>query len=161
MGKKGREIVKGDVSRLLQDLHGAYALEWVAHYNFMLAAHVAAGINAPVVAGVMRKSSEGELKHANSIAERIVQLGGEPIRDMAQLPARSGCPPFALPEEGTDLESILKAALELERHAIGFYQALADKTRAVDIVTHELAEELLADEVAEEEELENLLGRSG
>ena len=62
-------------------------------------------------------------------------------------------------EDPRDLEAIFEAVLESDRGAIGVYQALVATTRHVDLVTHELAEELLTEEVADEEKIENLLGR--
>ena len=158
MGKKGREIVKLNVQELIDDLTRAYADEWLAHYNYLLAAHLASGINAPTVASLLQASSEHELGHANKLAERIIQLGGEPLRNMGQIEAKANCPRFAMPEDPSNLDGILGAVLESERCAIDVYQALAEKTRHSDLVTHELAEELLAEEVADEEGVENLMG---
>lgn len=158
MGKKGREIVDLDVSGLIEDLTRAYADEWLAHYNYMLAAKLAAGINSPVVHDMLKKRSLDELEHANRIAERIIELGGEPLRTLEQIPAKANCPAFAMPKDPRNLEGILRAVLEAERCAIETYKALYEKTRLKDPVTHELAEDLLADEVADEEETENLLG---
>ena len=158
MGKKGREILKLDIEELIETLNRVYADEWLSVYNYLLAAHLAAGINAPAVASVLKKNSEQELTHANKIAERIIQLGGEPVRSISKLETTANCPDFKMPQDPTDLEGILRAVLEAERCAIQVYQDLVDNTRVRDPVTHEMAEELLADEVADEEEIENLLG---
>lgn len=158
MGKKGTEIVKANVHEIVDDLCRAYADEWMAHYYYLLAANLASGINAPAVASVLEKRSSEELGHANKIARRIMQLGSEPPRSFSQLQAKANCRSFAMPEDPRDLEGILRAVLESERCAIGVYEAMVEKTRHVDPVTHELVEELLADEVADEEETENLLG---
>lgn len=53
-----------------------------------------------------------------------------------------------------DVNVVIKAL----RAAITTYQKLAQLTRHKDTVTHELAEELLADEVKDEEHTENLIG---
>ena len=45
----------------------------------------------------------------------------------------------------------------MEQHAISLYNDLANKTHGKDSVTHELTEDILAEEVAEEEEYENML----
>jgi len=49
-------------------------------------------------------------------------------------------------------------SLDAERCAIGVYEAMVEKTRHVDPVTQDLAKFLLADEVADEDETETLLG---
>ncbi len=158
MGKKGREIVKLNVQEIIDDLNRAYADEWQAGYYYRLAAILAAGINAPTVADLLKKSSADELGHADKIAERIIQLGGEPIRNFGQLESKANCPGFRMPEDPRDLEGILRAVLEAERCAIGVYESLLAKVQDKDVVTYELIEELLVDEVADEEEVENLLG---
>lgn len=158
MGKKGREIVKANVPELLETLKTAYANEWLFHYLFWVSAHLVSGLNSPEVAEMLKKASAGELKHAEMLAARIIQLGGEPIRGFAQAAARADAPAFPMPDKTSDVAGFIRAVIQMERHAIAAYQSLIDQTRHVDAVTHELAEELLAEEVAEEEEWENLLG---
>lgn len=158
MGKKGREIVKLNVQEIIDDLNRAYADEWLAGYYYRLAAILAAGINAPTVADMLKNSSTSELSHADRIAERIIQLGGEPIRNFGQLESKANCPEFRMPEDPRDMEGILRAVLETERSAIGVYESLLNKAQDKDVVTYELIEELLVEEVADEEEVENLLG---
>ncbi|MBI4336957.1 MAG: ferritin [Chloroflexi bacterium] len=157
MGEKGRAIVKAHVQEIINDLQAAYADEWLAHYYFFLAADLAAGLNSDEVTQRLRVSAAGELEHANRLANRVVQLGGEPLRDVEQAPQRAHIKSFAMPSNGADIKGILRAAIEVERKAIETYQALVDRTRHLDTVTHELAEEILADEVAEEQALERLL----
>ena len=158
MGKKGIEIVRLDVQDIIGTLNKAYADEWLAVYNFRLASHLASGLNSPTVSDILRKSSLEEMGHADKIAERILQLGGEPIRSIGQLEAHANSPSFNMPEDHTDLNGILRAALEAERSAIQVYQSLLTKTKDKDTVTYELIEELLVDEVADEEAFETLLG---
>ncbi len=57
----------------------------------------------------------------------------------------------------TDVKPIVKA-LQAERCAIGTYQPLLKMVLHKDIVTRELAEDLLADEVKDEARTESLLG---
>ncbi|MBI2165556.1 MAG: hypothetical protein HYU29_04035 [Chloroflexi bacterium] len=68
---------------------------------------------------------------------------------MSQLVARAGVKPPAFPQSNADLAGFIKAFLDLERVAITMHHSLAEKTRHTDVVTHE---------VAEEDELETLLG---
>lgn len=60
-------------------------------------------------------------------------------------------------KEGSDIKGFIKVFLKMEQHAIALYNDLANKTHGKDLVTHELAEDLLSEEVAEEEEYENML----
>ncbi|MBI2101014.1 hypothetical protein HYT53_00195 [Candidatus Woesearchaeota archaeon] len=157
MGQKGKEISKLDHKWLLNELSKAYAFEWVVHYHASLAANIVSGLATPVYAEIFKKASEGELKHANRIAKRIAELGGEPPATMAEIEKLAGFGKVKFPAKRSDTSGFVKVFLEMERHAIALYNDLANKTHGKDLVTHELAEDLLSEEVAEEEEYENLL----
>ena len=48
MGQVGRKIVSElNVNVIIKELRAAYADEWLAHYNYLHAAQVATGLNAP------------------------------------------------------------------------------------------------------------------
>lgn len=158
MGEMGRKIVGLDIDDLLNDLRVAYANEWLAHYYYSAGAHLVSGINGEFLSQMMRTGATEELGHADRIAERMAALGGEPPSGLAEIAELATVPKLEVPAKRSDHEAWLRSVLEVERHVIGEYQALTEKTRHTDPVTHELAEELLAAEVAEEEELENLLG---
>jgi len=158
MGKKGREIVELDIKKLIEELNRMYADEWLAHFYLLHAAHVVSGINSQEIAEVFKNSASGELSHADGIAERIIQLGGMPIPKIEDLANASHIKKINLPRETSDLKGFIKAFLEAERTVIDAYNDLLKKTHQKDIVTHELIEHLLEEEVADEEELENLLG---
>ncbi len=158
MGQQGRAIITVDVQTVVKALRAAYADEWLAHYNYLHVAQVVTGLNAPQIAGMLTTRAGDELAHAQQIAARILELGGTLPADWAEIPTLTEGPAFTLPKKSSDLTGILKAVLEAERHAIKTYKALSDLTLHKDAVTHELAETLLADEVKDEEETENLLG---
>lgn len=158
MGEMGRKIVKLDLAELLGDLSRAFANEWVAHFYYSVGAHLVTGLQGDDLAERMRAGAGEELSHADLIAKRIAELGGEPPADLAGLTQLATVPTLAVPSRRSDWQGWIRALLEVERHVIGEYERLVEKTRHADPVTHELAEQLLAAEVAEEEELENLLG---
>ena len=158
MGRLGREIVEIDVKPILKALRSAYADEWLAHFNYLHAAQVATGLNAPQVAGMLTQRAGDELTHATRLDERIFELGGELPADWSEIPQLTNGKKFVLPKNSSDMKGILKAVLAAERCAIGVYQNLSKMTQHKDTVTHELAEELLADEVKDEEHTENLIG---
>ena len=158
MGRRGREIVEIDIKPIIKQLISAYADEWLAHFHYLHAAQAVTGLNAPQVAAVLRQRAADELVHASRLAERVLELGGSVPADWAEIPKLSNGKPFAMPRNASDLKGVLKAVLAAERCAIGVYQNLLKTTLHKDTVTHELAEELLADEVKDEEHTENLLG---
>ncbi|MBS3131756.1 hypothetical protein J4212_04960 [Candidatus Woesearchaeota archaeon] len=156
MGEAGRKILKIDIKWMLQQLNRAYADEWLAHYYMNWAANAIEGPNSKEIAEVLKEGSKQELGHANRLAERILELGGEPERDIEKLAkVSSGNPKF--PKDSRDINGFLNAFIGMERGAIKFYNEIAEKTHGKDLVSHELFEELLADEVGDEEEFENLL----
>ena len=157
MGQKGREIAKLDHKWLIQELNKAYAFEWVVHYYASLASNILSGHRTAVYSEIFKKAAEGELGHANRIAKRIAELGGEPIETLSEMEKLAGFGNVEFPKERSDVKSFVKVFLKMEQHAISLYNDLAQKTHGKDLVTHELAEDLLSDEVAEEEEYENML----
>lgn len=157
MGQKGREIAKLDHKWLLNELNKAYAFEWVVHYYASLASSLISGLGAPVYAEIFKKASEGEFGHSNRIAKRIAELGGELPETLSEMEKLAGFGKVAFPKEGSDIKGFVKIFLKMEQHAISLYNDLSIKTHGKDMVTHELAEDLLAEEVAEEEEYENIL----
>src|SRR3990170_4174694 len=158
MGKKGREIVELDIKQLIQELNKLYADEWLAHFYFLHAAHMVSGINSEEIAEVFKKSAADELGHADKIAERIIQLGGVPVAKIEDLANISHMSKVTFPRDTSDLKGFIKVFLEAERSAIDSYNELLKTTQQKDVVTHEMIEHILEDEVADEEEFENLLG---
>lgn len=157
MGQKGREIAKLDHKWLITELNKAYAFEWVVHYYASLASNIVAGLRTPVYSEIFKKAAEGELGHANRIAKRIAELGGEPPETLIEIEKIAGFGKVTFPENRSDIKGFIEIFLNMERHAIALYEELSQKTHGKDLVTHELAEDLLSEEVAEEEEYENLL----
>lgn len=157
MGQKGKEIAKLDHKWLINELNKAYAFEWVVHYYASLAANILSGHRTAVYSEIFKKSAEGEYGHAQKIAKRIAELGGEPPATMAEIEKLAGFGKVDFPKKRSDTAGFLKVFLKMEQHAITLYNDLANKTHGKDLVTHELAEDLLAEEVAEEEEYENML----
>ena len=157
MGRAGREIVKVNVDEVLEDLLKAYADEWLAHYQYWVTAQWISGIDADVLRGILLKQSEDELKHAEKLARRIMQLGGKPILNFDELLKKSGCGYIPPPEDPTNLKQVIENVLKSERCAIQFYNQMIEKYRHTDVITHEIFEELLEDEVDDEEEWERIL----
>ena len=157
MGQKGRQISKMDHKWLINELNKAYSFEWVVHYYASLASNIVAGLRTPVYAKIFEKAAEGEFGHANRLAKRIAELGGEPPQAMSEIEKLAGFGKVIFPKDRSDIKGFIKIFLKMEQHAIELYNDLSNKTHGKDIVTHELAEDLLAEEVAEEEEYENML----
>ena len=161
MGKKGTEIVasKIDVDEVIADLNKAYADEWLAHYQYWLAAHWVSGINADAITSRLTAQSADELLHAERFANRIMELGGEPVMDFARLTEVGGCGYIRPPEDQGNLRQVIEDVIAAERCAIEFYNKMAEKYRDKDYVTFELFKTVLLDEVSDEDEWEDLLSQ--
>ncbi len=157
MGEKGREIAKLDHKWLIEELNKAYAFEWVVHHYASLASNIVSGLRTPVYAEIFKKAAEGEFGHANRIAKRIAELGGEPPKSLSEMEKLARFGKVIFPKNRSDVKGFIQVFLKMEQHAISLYNGLSNKTHGKDSVTHELAEDLLAEEVAEEEEYENML----
>ena len=157
MGEKGREIANLDHKWLIEELKKAYSFEWVVHYYASLASNIVSGLRTPVYAEIFKKAAEGEFTHANKIAKRMAELGGEPPEKLSEMEKIAGFGEVNFPKNRSDIKGFIQVFLKMEQHAITVYNDLANKTHGKDSVTHELAEDLLAEEVSEEEEYENIL----
>lgn len=127
------------------------------HYYASIAAEIVAGPHAATFEKIFQETAEEEYGHTKLITDRLAELGEEPPSEFNEIQAISDTGNIALPSNPRDINGFLKAFIALEAHAISLYKKLAEKTRTVDIATHELAEDLLVDEIKDEEKFENLM----
>ena len=154
MGQKGREILEIDVNEVINDLNSAYADEWLAHYQYFLYAQIIEGIDAETLKEKLEQQSNDEMNHAKELINRILELDGKPTTNLLEA---STCGFSEPPEDPSDLVRMIELVLEGERCAIEKYNRLAKKYHMKDLVTHEIFEDLLKDEVSDEEDWENFL----
>ena len=158
MGKKGREIVEVDIDELLKELNSAYADEWLAFFYYTWAADFVEGPDYPTIAGELDKISKDEFEHMSELADRILELGGEPERDLEDLQKIANCKKVVFPKDERDLEGVLKAVAEAEGCAIEVYDKILKKVSACyekDVRTFHLIEHILSEEIQHEEAFEN------
>jgi bacterioferritin len=160
MGKKGREIVKVDIKDLLKDLNSAYADEWIAFFYYNWAADFIEGVDYPTVASELDRISKDEFEHMSELADRILELGGEPERDIEDLQKIANCKKVVFPKNERDLEGVLNAVADAEGCAIDVYNKLIKKLAHcydTDTRTFHLIQHIMAEEIEHEEAFENLL----
>jgi bacterioferritin len=161
MGEKGREIVEANINELIRELNTAYAEEWIAYYYYKWAAAVVTGVCSPNVINELEKIADEEEEHADELAERILELGGEPERDFEDLHKIARCRKIVFPKDTSDLKGFLTAVIEQgERCAIEGYNKIIKMLSPCydrDIRTFHLIEHILAEEIQHEEAFENLL----
>jgi bacterioferritin len=132
----------------------ALATEIVCVLRYKRHYFMADGINADSVAAEFLEHAGEEQAHADQIAERIVQLGGEPNLSPDGLAARS----HSEYVEGKTLTDMIKEDLIAERIAIDSYKEIIAYLGDKDPTTRRMFEQILAVEEEHAEDLVSLLG---
>jgi bacterioferritin len=142
-----------DRIEILKLLNDALATELVCVLRYRSNYYMARGIHAKSVADEFLIHSNEELGHADLIASRIVQLGGEPNFSPDQLTEYS----HAEYVIGKTLEEMIKENLIAERIAIDSYRELIRYIDDKDPTTSQMLKAILAVEEEHADELADLL----
>jgi bacterioferritin len=154
MGTRGREIVGENVDKVLTLLNKAFADEWLAHYQYWLGAKVAKGPMKEAAIAELLQHAADELRHADVVSNRIIQLGGSPVSSPKGWYDHTNCG-YDAPEDEYVLK-LLAQNIKGEQCAITVYNAMMAETRDIDPVTYNMALQILGDEVEHEEDLQAL-----
>ena len=138
-------------------LNEALATEIVCVLRYKRHYYMASGIHAEGVAAEFLEHANDEQGHADQIAQRIVQLKGEPNFNPEGLLMRS----HAEYVEGTTLTDMIKEDLVAERIAIDSYREMITYFGNDDPTSRRLMEEILAVEEEHADDLVNLLETMG
>ena len=142
-----------DRAVVLKLLNEALATEIVCTLRYKRHYFMAKGIHAEGVASEFLEHAREEQEHADQIAQRIVQLGGEPDFSPDGLSSRS----HAEYVEGETLEDMIKEDLVAERIAIDSYREIIAYLGDADPTSRRLMEEILAKEEEHADDLSSLL----
>ena len=142
-----------DRSVVIKLLNEALATEIVCTLRYKRHYFMAKGIHAEGVAAEFLEHANEEQQHADLIAARITQLGGEPDFSPDGLASRS----HAEYVEGENLEDMIREDLVAERIAIDSYREIIAYLGEKDSTTRRLMEEILAKEEEHADDLVNLL----
>ena len=155
MARRGKSIIKGiEIDEIITVLNKAYADEWLAYYQYFIEAKVIKGIMKDAAIAELTLHAADELRHANLVADRIIQLGGTPLLNPKEWFTHTNCG-YEEPKN-FDVVSILEDSIKGEQCAISIYSQIAEMTRNKDIVTYDIVSQILADEVEHEEDLQAL-----
>jgi bacterioferritin len=155
MGSRGREIVGMDVGELLGLLRKAYADEWFAYYQYWVGAKVAKGPMKDAIIAELVQHAADELRHAEMLTTRIIQLGGSPVSKPEDWYKLSNCG-YDAPDDPF-VQTLLDQNIKAEQCAISVYRSLMELTETKDPVTYNIVLQILGDEVEHEEDLQALL----
>jgi bacterioferritin len=149
------EAYGADVTRVIQVCNEALATEIVCTLRYKRHYYTATGIHAEAVAGEFLQHAAEEQQHADMLAERIVQLGGEPDFSPDTLTTRA----HAEYDASLDLVEMIKEDLVAERIAIASYTEIVQWLGDGDPTTKRTFEQILAQEEEHADDLRGLLER--
>jgi bacterioferritin len=151
---EGYRADRGTVLRLLNE---ALATEIVCVLRYKRHYFMATGIHAQAVADEFLEHAGEEQGHADLIAARITQLGGEPDLNPEGLLSRS----HSEYVEGDGLIEMIKEDLVAERIAIDSYAEMIRYIGEDDPTTRRMLEGILATEEEHAEDLRTLIEALG
>ncbi|MGP3950711.1 ferritin-like domain-containing protein [Streptomyces sp. 7N604] len=158
-----REIDKGpvtdvygaDLERVIQVLNEALATEIVCTLRYKRHYYTATGLYSEPVAAEFLEHAQEEEQHADMLAQRIVQLGGQPDFNPDTLTHRA----HAEYDASRDLIEMIKEDLVAERVAISAYTEITQWIGTGDPTTRRIFENILAQEEEHADDMRALLER--
>lgn len=138
---------------IIKLLNDALATELVCVLRYKRHHFMASGASSPKIAEEFMVHANEESGHADRIAERIVQLGGEPDFSPSTLLQRS----HADYNDANDLKTMIRANLIAERIAIESYRQMIALLADKDPTTRRMLEDILAVEEEHADELKDWL----
>ena len=142
-----------DRDAVLKLLNDSLATELVCVLRYRRHHFMARGIHSQGVAAEFLAHSNEEQGHADELAERIVQLGGEPDFSPQSLAGRSHAEYVA----GKSLVDMIRENLVAERIAIDSYRDAIEYLGSDDPTTRRMLEGILAVEEEHADDLADLL----
>ena len=147
------DAYRADREAVVKLLNDALATEIVCALRYKRHYFMASGLNAEPAAAEFLEHAEEEMQHADTLAARIVQLGGEPDFSPQNLTERSHSK--YVPCES--LREMLEENLVAERMAIDIYGQIIRFLGDDDPTTRRQLEEILANEEEHADDLASLL----
>lgn len=148
---------RGDVKQAVDVLNAALATELVCVLRYKRHYYMSRGIYKDAVASEFLQHANEEQGHADEIAERITQLGGEPNFDPEGLATRS----HSEYKEGDSMIDMIKENLVAERVAIESYREMIRFFGENDPTTRRMLESILAVEEEHANDMVDLLEQHG
>ena len=147
---EGYSANREEVLRLLNEL---LATELVCVLRYKRHYFMAEGLKAAVAADEFLEHATQEAQHADKLAERIVQLGGEPEFNPDLLSKNSHAQYVA----GNTLKEMVYEDLVAERIAIDSYREIIQYIGEKDPTTRRIFEDILAQEEEHADDMADLL----
>lgn len=138
---------------IIKLLNDSLATELVCVLRYKRHHFMASGLSSPKIAEEFLVHANEESAHADRIARRIVQLGGEPDFSPNTLLERS----HADYDSSNDLKTMVRVNLIAERVAVESYHQMITLIGNKDTTTRRMLEDILAQEEEHADELKDWL----
>lgn len=138
---------------ILTELEKAIHDEILAAYQYWAAAYLSQGPGKYDAEDIFTEHVQQELNHADMLAKRIVELGGDLPRDLQEVEPLSGT---LYTISGRDVRSMAELIYNAEVGAVAKYTRIAAMARGVDPVTCKIVTEILATEQEHRYEIDML-----
>jgi bacterioferritin len=146
---------QADRERVIEVLNEVLATETVCTLRYRSHYFRAQGVHAPGIEDEFLQHANEEQVHADRVAKRITELGGNPNLDPEGLASRS----HAQYGESETLGEMIKEDLIAERIAIATYSEIVRWLGNDDPTTRRMMEEILAVEEEHADDMRKLLAR--
>jgi bacterioferritin len=147
------ESYSADREEVIRLLNESLATELVCTLRYKRHYFMATGLKASVAAGEFLEHAQQEAEHADRLAERIVQLGGEPEFNPDLLSGLS----HAEYKAGNNLKEMVYEDLVAERIAIDTYREIVQYIGDKDPTTRRIFEDILAQEEEHADDMADIL----
>ncbi|MFS2159972.1 bacterioferritin [Pseudomonas sp. Pseusp122] len=147
------EGYNADRETILRLLNESLATELVCVLRYKRHHYMATGLKASVAAAEFLEHAQQEAQHADQLAERIVQLGGEPEFNPDTLSKNSHAQYVA----GNTLKEMVYEDLVAERIAVDSYREIIQFIGDQDPTTRRIFEDILAQEEEHADDMADIL----
>ncbi|WNW14331.1 ferritin-like domain-containing protein [Pseudomonas sp. DTU_2021_1001937_2_SI_NGA_ILE_001] len=148
------EGYSADRETILRLLNESLATELVCVLRYKRHYFMATGLKASVAAAEFLEHAQQEAEHADKLAERIVQLGGEPEFNPDTLSKNAHAQYVA----GSTLKEMVYEDLVAERIAVDSYREIIQYIGESDPTTRRIFEDILAQEEEHADDMADILG---
>ncbi|MBM3214770.1 rubrerythrin [Candidatus Poribacteria bacterium] len=128
---------------IIDGLIQGYWMEIETVLNYLANSIHLDGILAEEIKKSLAADVQGELLHAQTLANRVRELGGNVPGSMRFTPSQTSLQP---PADSMDVGAVVRGVLEAEEAAIVHYNALIKLCDGIDYVTQDMCITALADE---------------
>src|SRR5450830_122002 len=147
------EGYSADREEIIRLLNASLATELVCVLRYKRHYFMASGVKAQIAAEEFLEHATQEGEHADKLAERIVQLGGEPEFNPDLLSKNAHAQYVA----GNNLKEMVYEDLVAERIAVDSYREIIHYIGDKDPTTRRLLEEILAQEEEHADDMADIL----